>query len=284
MTPWYGRAGRPVPAPTAHHRSATALTDRRPPLYSGHGAARSPRVEITVRLFAILRERAGWRERRLELPAGSSVGDAWATIVADAPALAPAADTIRFARNRRYTVTDEQLSDGDELALIPPVAGGSESLLRFELREDAIADELLAELRQTVPSAADGALVLFVGQTRETPGHPSPGEEDEAARNAGQPVEALDYEAYAEMALDVFRAIAAEIEDRFAVRRLAIVHRTGHVGLSEPSVVIAAAAPHRGAAFDACRYAIDELKARAPIWKRERYTQGSVWISGERHA
>ena len=151
-------------------------------------------------------------------------------------------------------------------------------LLRCELRGERIEDELLAELRATVPTPADGALVIFVGQTRETPGTPAPGEEDEAAKHAGEGVTGLDYEAFEEMALEVLRSIGAEIEQRFGVRRLAMIHRVGRVGLGEPSVVIAAAAPHRGAAFDACRYAIEELKARAPIWKAEHYADGSVWI------
>jgi molybdopterin synthase catalytic subunit len=149
---------------------------------------------------------------------------------------------------------------------------------RFSIATDAIADELLAELRRTLPTAADGAFVAFVGQTRETPGPPAPNELETAARHAGEPVEALEYEAFEEMALDVFRAIAAEIEQRFGVTRLAIVHRIGRVELTEASVVVAAAAGHRGAAFDAARYAIDELKARAPIWKAEQYSGGSVWI------
>ena len=139
-----------------------------------------------------------------------------------------------------------------------------------------------AELRRSLPTASDGAFVIFVGQTRETPGTPAPGEEAAAARHAGEPVSALEYEAYDEMALDVLREISAEIEQRFGVRRLAIVHRTGRVPLGEPSVVVAAAAAHRSAAFDAARYAIDELKARAPIWKSEQFADGSVWIGDRR--
>jgi molybdopterin synthase catalytic subunit len=234
----------------------------------------------------MLRERAGWRQRDLDVADGTTVERAWQAIAAQFPALAAYRSVVRFARNGAYTTADDELADGDELAMIPPVAGGAdsgadESLLRCELTAAPIADELLAELRRSVPTAADGALVLFVGQTRETPGRPSPGEEGAATRHAGEPVEALDYEAYDEMALDVLRAIGAEIEQRFGVRRLALVHRTGRVALSEPSVVIAAAAPHRAAAFDACRYAIEQLKARAPIWKRERYSGGSVWVGPE---
>ena len=239
-------------------------------------------MRVTIRLFAMLRQQAGWRERHVELPDGSSIEDAWQALVTESPALNASRQVVRFARNRRYASADEPLADGDELALIPPVAGGVEDdlepLLRCELRHDPIADELLAELRATVPTTADGALVIFVGQTRESPGTPAPGEEEEAARHAGQTVTGLEYEAFEEMTLELLRQVGDEIGQRFGVTRVAIVHRVGDVGLGEPSVVIAAAAMHRGAAFDACRYAIDELKARAPIWKAEHYADGSVWI------
>jgi MoaE-MoaD fusion protein len=203
------------------------------------------------------------------------------------PQLDRSSEVVRFARNGEYAPPTEQLHDGDQLVIIPPVAGGSEDeaedrpdgpLLRCELSAEPIADELLAELRRTVPTPADGALVLFVGQTRATPGTPAPGQEEEAARHARSRVTALEYEAFEEMTLSVLRQIGAEIVARFGVRRLAMIHRVGRVALGEPSVVICAAAPHRGAAFDACRYAIEELKARAPIWKSEQYEDGSVWI------
>jgi molybdopterin synthase catalytic subunit len=129
-----------------------------------------------------------------------------------------------------------------------------------------------------VGTDADGAVATFVGRTRETPGTPAPGQEAEAARFAGQRVVGLEYEAFEPMAIAVLEAIAAEILERYGVRRLAIVHRTGAVAVGEASVVIVAAAPHRDAAFAACRYAIEELKARAPIWKSERFADGQVWL------
>ena len=236
-------------------------------------------MQVNVRLFAILRQLAGWREQVLELPVGATIDDAWRALVALAPALAASREVVRFARNREYTAANARLEDGDELVLIPPVAGGSDgSLLRVELRATSLDDTLISELRSTVPTSADGALVLFVGQTRDTPGTPAPGEESAAARHSGESVTRLEYEAFEEMALDVLRAIGNEIEQRFGVRRLAIIHRTGAVEVGQASVVIAAAAAHRGAAFDACRYAIEELKARAPIWKAEHFSSGSVWL------
>jgi molybdopterin synthase catalytic subunit len=199
--------------------------------------------------------------------------------VAAHPALGAGETSVRFARNGVYAEPSDPLRDGDQLAVIPPVAGGAdERRRRIELTPDPIAPELLAELRALVATSRDGAVVVFVGQTREDPGTPAPGQEAEAARFAGQAVKRLEYEAFDQLAQTVLDEIADEIETRFEVRRLAIVHRTGVVPLGEPSVVIAVAAPHRGAAFDACRYAIEELKARAPIWKSEQFADGSVWI------
>ena len=131
---------------------------------------------------------------------------------------------------------------------------------------------------EAIPTAADGAVATFVGRTRETPGTPAPGQEVEAARFAGQRVDGLEYEAFEPMAVAVLEAIAAEIDERYGVGRLAILHRVGSVAVGEVSVVIVAAAPHRDAAFAACRYAIEELKARAPIWKAERFADGQVWM------
>lgn len=235
-------------------------------------------MTINVRLFAMLRERAGWRVRSFEVATGSTVDEVWRAVAAAAPGLAGYASVVRFARNGRYAEANDVVANGDELAVIPPVAGGGAGYRRIELSEAPFSDGLLAELRRTVPTNAEGAVVIFVGQTRDTPGTPAPGEEAEAARHAGQTVTGLDYEAFDEMALGVLHDVADEIEARFGVSRVAIIHRTGHVGLGEASVVIAAAAAHRGAAFDACRYAIEELKARAPIWKREQFADGSVWI------
>jgi molybdopterin synthase catalytic subunit len=236
-------------------------------------------MRIHVRLFAILRQQAGWREKALDLAQGSTIEDAWRALIEQTPALAGSREVVRFARNREYSSADTRLEDGDELVLIPPVAGGSDdTMLRVEIRPEPITDDLITELRNSVPTHADGAVVVFVGQTRETPGTPAPGQEAAAAEHAGEQVDRLEYEAFEEMALPVLRAIAQEIEQRFDVRRLAIVHRSGSVAVGEASVVIVAAAGHRAAAFDAARYAIEELKARAPIWKAEHFASGSVWL------
>ena len=121
-------------------------------------------------------------------------------------------------------------------------------------------------------------MVIFEGRTRASPGVPAPGEEAEAARLAGRDVESLEYEALDPLVRRVWDAIADDVASRFGVRRLAIVHRTGDVPLGDTSVIVVAAAPHRDAAFAAARHAMDETKARAPIWKAERFADGHVWI------
>jgi molybdopterin synthase catalytic subunit len=243
-------------------------------------------LRIHVRLFAIQRMQTGLRGLELDVPAGASVGDAWRALVGEHPVLASGEGSVRFARNGVYAGEVDELADGDELAVIPPVAGGdgaSEEVARadvrvVELTDDPIDAVRIAELTDSVPTDADGAVATFIGRTRETPGTPAPGQEAEAARFAGQRVVGLEYEAFAPMAVTVLDTIAGEILERFGVRRFAIVHRTGPVAVGEVSVVIVAAAPHRDAAFAACRYAIEELKARAPIWKAERFADGQVWL------
>lgn len=238
-------------------------------------------MRVTVRLFAQQRAQTGLRTHELQLPEGADVAAAWTALAADLPVVATAWGSVRFARNGSYVDTAEPLADGDELAVIPPVAGGAsvdEPFRHLQLSDATIDGDLLGELRDAVAVTADGAVVAFVGQTRETAGTPAPGQEEAAARFAGQAVTGLAYEAYEPMALAVLDQIADEIEARFGVRRLAIVHRIGEVAVGESSVIIVVASPHRGEAFEACRYAIEELKARAPIWKSERFADGSVWL------
>jgi len=242
-------------------------------------------VHVRARLFAVQRELAGTREVPLELPDGGTIDDAWQLLVERFPVLAPGRSFLRFARNGDYADATTVLGDGDEVAFIPPVSGGADDAPDrarpsriLELREDALPDTILADLEARLATPADGAVVGFVGRTRITPGTPAPGQEAEAARHAGRSVDALDYEAHDTMALRVLGQIADEISDRFGVERLAIVHRLGPVPLGEASIVVVAAAPHRDAAFRAARYAIDETKARAPIWKAERFQDGHVWV------
>lgn len=258
-----------------------------------------PPLQVRVRLFAMQREKAGTKELRLELPLGSTVEDAWAAVVEVVPVLAPGRSSLRFAVNGDYSDPSRPLADGDEIACIPPVSGGSgdeeartgldpasspDGVSRdgrgriLEIRAAPFPEGLASELSERLATVEDGGVVVFIGRTRITPGTPAPGQETEAEAHAGREVRGLAYEAFEPMAVDVLGEIADEIETRFGVRRIAIIHRTGEVPLGETSVLVVAAAPHRDAAFDAARYAIDETKARAPIWKAERFTDGHVWI------
>jgi len=252
-------------------------------------------ITVRIRLFAIQRQLAGAREVHVDLPDGSDVEAAWSALVARHPVLAPGRPSLRFARNGDYAEPTTPLADGDEVAMIPPVSGGAAesgsgesaaerdgppaSPIRIlELRDEPFGAAVLGELADRLAVPEDGAFVGFLGRTRSTPGTPAPGQEAEAARHAGRAVESLEYEAHESMALAVLAAIADEIAARFDVERVAIVHRTGEVPLGQASIAVGAAAPHREAAFAAARYAIDETKARAPIWKAERFADGHVWI------
>lgn len=235
-------------------------------------------MRVRVRLFAMQRELAGAREVPLELADGATVAAAWDALVALYPRLGPGRDSVRFARNGAYAEATTPLVDGDEVAMIPPVSGGAGETRILEIRETPFGTEVLAELADRLVTPEDGAVVGFLGRTRVTPGTPAPGQEAEAARHAGRDVLSLGYEAHESMALAVLAAIADEVAARFAVVRLAIVHRTGEVPLGEASIAVVAVAAHRANAFDAARYAIDETKARAPIWKAERFADGHVWI------
>ena len=235
-------------------------------------------MRVRVRLFAIQRELAGTREVPLELSDGATIADAWDGLVAAYPALAPGRASIRFARNGAYADESTALADGDEVAMIPPVSGGGGDRRVLEIRSEPFDAGILEDLADRLATDEDGAVVGFLGRTRVTPGTPAPGQESEAARHEGRTVEALEYESHESMAVGVLEEIADEVATRFGVERLAIVHRTGEVPLGEMSVAIVAVSPHRAAAFDAARYAIDETKARAPIWKAERFEDGHVWI------
>ncbi|MHB8458665.1 MAG: molybdenum cofactor biosynthesis protein [Candidatus Limnocylindrales bacterium] len=263
-------------------------------------------MRVRVRLFAVQRELAGTREVALELADGATIERAWEALVGRFPLLGPGRAAVRFARNGTYADPTDRLADGDELACIPPVSGGEgdlstdpalepalapatdpathdpvthDPLIRIvELRATPFDARILGELADRLATPGDGGVVGFLGRTRLTTGTPAPGQEAEAARHAGRAVEGLEYEAHESMALTILGAIADEAAARFDVRRLAIVHRTGAVPLGEVSVAVVAVAPHRDAAFRAARYAIDETKARAPIWKAERFRDGHVWV------
>jgi molybdopterin synthase catalytic subunit/molybdopterin converting factor small subunit len=206
-------------------------------------------MRVTVKVFAGLRERAGWAQRELEGVA--RVGDVWPALdLGDEPG------GLLYAVNREYADADRMLADGDEVALIPPVSGGAFRLSAEPLSLEAVVDE--------VRSDAAGAIATFVGTTR--------------VHSRDRTVRHLDYEAYEEMAAQVMAQIAAELIGRYELCAIAIHHRTGRVDIGEASVMIAVSAPHRQDALAACRDAIDTLKERVPLWKKEVYEGGEEWI------
>jgi MoaE-MoaD fusion protein len=206
-------------------------------------------VKVHVRLFAGLRERAGWSERELEGVA--RVADVW-------PALDLGAepDGLLYAVNKEYAPSERELHDGDEVAVIPPVSGGSFRLSADPLSLDAAVDEVRSERA--------GAIATFIGTTR--------------VESRGRTVERLEYEAYEGMAEKVMGEIAAALKQRYDLCEIAIHHRTGRVDIGDSSVVIAVSAPHRQDALAACRDAIDTLKEQVPLWKKEVYEGGEEWI------
>jgi MoaE-MoaD fusion protein len=205
-------------------------------------------MKVRVRLFAMLRDRAGTDEVELELPEGARVGDALERLADVAGGL-----RVVMAVNREYADAEAPLAAGDELALIPPVSGGAAPEVMTSITYDPISvDALLARVRD--PRA--GAVVTFQGVTRE--------------------VDELEYEAYDEMASQRIDAIVGEVFAKHDVCRAAAEHRLGTVPLSEPSVVVCVSAPHREAAFAAAREIIDRIKEEAPIWKREE----GEWVEG----
>ena len=211
-------------------------------------------MEVTVRLFAMLRERAGAPELVLELPEGARVRDALAELSELAAGL-----PLVMAVNREYAGEDEPLSAGDELALIPPVSGGDVAARAPWTRVTAEPLSLEA-LSERVRDPRAGAVVTFQGVTRE--------------------VELLEYEAYEQMALDRLAAIAADAVDSHGLCAAAVEHRVGRVPLSEPSVAVAVSAPHRPEAFAGAREIIDRVKAEAPIWKKELDGGEGRWVEG----
>ena len=206
-------------------------------------------MRVTVRLFAGLRERAGWSERELE--GVTRVEEIWPAL-----SLGPEPAGLLYAVNKEYAKRERELRDGDEVALIPPVSGGD-----FRLSEEPLSlDAAVAEVARDEA----GAIATFTGTTR--------------VHSRGRTVTHLEYEAYAGMAEKVMAEIAEELQSRYKVCAIAIHHRTGRVEIGEPSVVIAISAPHRQDALSACKDAIDTLKERVPLWKKEVYEGGEEWI------
>ena len=208
-------------------------------------------MDVSVRLFAGLRERAGTGSRTVRLADGATVGDVWAALeLGNEPA------GLLYAVNKEYAAAGRPLAEGDEVALIPPVSGGSFLLSADPLSLDAVVREVSRD--------DAGAIATFTGTVRN--------------RSRERDVLYLEYEAYEGMAEQTMAALADELKARHGLTEIAIHHRVGRVEIGEPSVVIAVSAPHRGAALAACKEAIDTLKQTVPLWKKEVYEGGEEWI------
>jgi molybdopterin synthase catalytic subunit/molybdopterin converting factor small subunit len=205
-------------------------------------------VTVHVRLFAGLRERAGWSSREID---AATVADVWPAL-----GLGEEPDGLLYAVNREYAGRERELRDGDEVALIPPVSGGAYRVTEEPLSLETVVAEVADERA--------GGIATFTGTVRR--------------QSRGREVTRLEYEAYAEMAEDVMAKLAGDLQARHELCAVAIHHRVGSLEIGEASVVIAVSAPHRQDALAACREAIDTLKETVPLWKKEVYEGGEEWI------
>jgi MoaE-MoaD fusion protein len=216
-------------------------------------------MDVTVRLFASLREHAGAGTLQLDLAEGSTVADAIAALRGGALAGLPENAPFVTAVAREYVTTDHTLAQGDELALVPPVSGGDGGAVRLADVVDETID--VEAVRRSVADPATGATVVFMGTTRAVP--------------------SLEYEAYVDMAREQIAQLAAQVVREHECVAVACVHRVGIVPLGDPSVVVAASAAHRAEAFEGARALLDAVKAQAPIWKKEHYEDGdAAWVEG----
>ncbi|HLT20190.1 MAG TPA: MoaD family protein [Thermomicrobiales bacterium] len=217
-------------------------------------------MQVTVKYFAMFRERMGTSEERVELPAGATIATIHRHVNERLPELAPLLERSMTMRNQEYVGPDEPVADGDEIAIIPPVSGGG----HFRVHADPLDAEAIAA---QVADPGAGAMVVFTGMVRDN------------AR--GRQVVALDYEAYPAAAEKQLAVIGREIKERWPVLGVAIEHRTGRLEIGEASVVIAVTSAHRKAAFEAAEYAIERIKQIVPIWKKEFYVDGETWVGSE---
>ena len=227
-------------------------------------------MQVHVLLFGALKDLRARETEALELPEQTTVAEFLRRFVAAAPEVGKYAGSLAIAVNREYALPAQVLRDGDEVALLPPVSGGSaedESIegsdsIRLQ-REPIDAAALVAAVKE----GEAGAVVVFDGIVRN--------------HTRGRRTLYLDYESYEAMALGQMRTLARDARQRFGVRRIALVHRLGRLQVGETSVLIAVASAHRAQAFDACRWIIDTLKKTVPIWKKEWFDDGAVWADGE---
>jgi molybdopterin converting factor subunit 1 len=222
---------------------------------------------LRVLFFGQLKEITGAAEDSFVAPDGCSLRDLYASYVEKFPVLAEFRDSVAPAINQEYSLWEQALKTGDEVAFLPPVSGGAarafENIVQI-VRERIPTEKIVASLK----APEDGAVAVFEGIVRN--------------HSRGKQTLYLEYEAYEAMALVKMREIGDAMERNFEIHRLAIVHRLGRLEIGETSVLIAVSSAHRAAAFNACRYGIDTLKRIVPIWKKEYFADGAVWSEGEK--
>jgi molybdopterin converting factor subunit 1 len=228
-------------------------------------------MRVQILFFGQLKEVAGRERDTIELPDGARVADLLRRYAQLKPALQPYYDVMAVALNQEYSEAEATLHEGDEVALIPPVSGGSGQAAgegaratRVKITWEKIDSPAVAE---GIKRPEDGAVAVFEGIVRD--------------HSRNRRTLYLDYEAYEPMALKQLEELAEKAVEQFAVRDVAVVHRLGRLEIGETSVLIVVASAHRAAAFDACRWMIDTLKKTVPIWKREYFEDGAVWADGE---
>jgi molybdopterin synthase catalytic subunit len=219
-------------------------------------------MTVNVRLFARYREAAGRDRIEVDVPEGGTVETAWEAVTRRFPVLSPYRPFTLFAVADDYVPADRRLSSGEELCFFPPVSGGSPDADLVRITTEPLSEKALVDL---VSDPGAGAVALFSGIVRDQTG--------------GRHVKFLEYEGHVPMAEAKMREIAAELRTRWpGVLRVALVHRLGRLEIGESSVLIAVSSPHRRHAFEACQFAIDTLKETVPIWKKEHFEDGEVWV------
>ncbi len=222
---------------------------------------------MRVLFFGQLKEIVGAAEDDVELSEGARVEDLFERYARRFPKLSEFRSSIAASVNQEYAQWRAPLVDGNEVAFLPPVSGGQETVVSEDIFQFVHTLIKPRELLENLKTPEDGAVVVFDGFVRNN--------------FKGRRTLYLEYEAYEPMALAKMREIGAQIHAKFAIHRVAIIHRLGRLEIGETSVWIAVSSAHRGAAFDACRFAIDTLKRAVPIWKKEFFAGGAVWADGE---
>jgi molybdopterin synthase catalytic subunit len=224
-------------------------------------------MRVKVLFFGVLKDLVGASEETIQVPAGSTIGAVFASYAERFETLCDKRPSILFARNREFATGDASLDDNDEVAFLPPVSGGSDrdgGGHKFAITRDPIDSRRLADALQR---PEDGAVVVFEGVVRNN--------------TKGRGTLYLEYECYETMALQQMTRIGHEIAEKFAIGRIGVVHRLGRLDVGDASVAVVATAPHRKPAFEAAFEAINRLKREVPIWKKEFFADGAVWVEGE---